>query len=146
MRTLSDVASMALKAPSFPSEPNLCSMWVRLVTDEFYGKDAFRHLFGASARISAMRFKKSPYAVPLKRGSKPDDILFRFGGNNGFGHVGIRIPGNRVAENSSVHVGEDDDEARGIRSLSHFGDWDLTVRLPTLEEWLASGKKAWKPL
>jgi hypothetical protein len=115
-------------------------MWVRLVTDAVYGKDAFRQYFGRTARISALRFKKSPYFVPLKHGSKIGDILFKTHGSGGFGHVGIRIEGNRVAENSSVHVGEYDNEARGIRTLKEFGDYDVIVRLPPLEEFLASRK------
>jgi hypothetical protein len=48
-------------------------------------------------------------------------------GSGGNGHVAIRILGNKVAENSSVHW--DGRDARGVRTLKEFGNFDMIVRL-----------------
>ncbi len=80
-----------------------------------------------------LAFKKSPYAVDVSHGSVPGDILYKGRKTSGrFGHVGIRIEGNKVAENSSSHVDPEhgDNDARGTRSLEAFGAYELIVRLP----------------
>jgi hypothetical protein len=49
--------------------------------------------------------------------------------SNPAGHVGIRVAGNRVAENSTTRVGRVQG-AKGFRTLDQFGKVDLIVRLP----------------
>jgi hypothetical protein len=110
------------------------------VVQAVYGSK-FDEFWSTSARLTGRRFKKSPYAVNLTNGSVVGDLLYKLNGSGGAGHVGIRIAGNRVAENSSVHW--DGIDARGIRTLREFGHFDLIVRLPlpTMLEILSQGVK-----
>jgi hypothetical protein len=106
-------------------------MWVREVVQSLYG-GLFNRYWKGTALLTAKAFQPSQYAVPLDNGSTIGDLLYKMHGSGGAGHVGIRIDGNRVAENSSVHWNPQDarPDARGIRRLSEFGNFDLIVRLP----------------
>jgi hypothetical protein len=126
---INTAAKHALTAPHYVTLPHCCQMWVREVLEHVY-KLKYDDYMKPTAALSALAFKNSPFAVPLKNGSAVGDILYRIHGSGGDGHVGIRIDGNRVAENSSVHWGDDED-ARGIRTLKEFGNFDLIVRLPS---------------
>jgi hypothetical protein len=126
--TLSESAKTALKAPQFVRLPHRCQQWVREVVQHVYGNRFDRYFYRVNAIGSGLAFKNSPYCVPLENGSVPGDILYKLSGSGGDGHVGIRILGNKVAENSSVHW--DGQDARGIRTLREFGNFDLIVRLP----------------
>lgn len=123
------------------SEAGMCQMWVRQQIMKTYGQAKYEKYFerfmAGSAYLTMQNFRKSKYAVPVKDGSLIGDILYKGRKTSGtHGHVGIRIAGNKVAENSSSHVDSDsgDHDARGIRSLSAYGDWELTVRLPEPSE------------
>jgi hypothetical protein len=124
---LAIAARLAVTAPGYATEPGQCQHFIREVIEAEYGLDYEEYRAG-SAKEAGKLWKKSPYAVDPKEGSIIGDILYKVNCAGKFGHVGIRIPGNRVAENSSAHVQEGD--ARGFRSLEEFGKYDLIVRLP----------------
>lgn len=103
-------------------------MWVRLVIEwvcglVFWSKNP-PDAIAACHALQALGFE-----VPKENGSVPGDLLFKLTGSGGFGHVGIRVAGNMVAENSSVHD-DDDGDARGLRTLAEFGDFDVIIRIP----------------
>lgn len=129
-RILDHDALLALTLPNFVKAPHCCQEWVRQVCQAATG-DLFDDFWGESALITAQNFESDDtLTVPLVQGSQPGDLLYKMHGSGGDGHVGIRILGNRVAENSSVHwTGRD---ARGIRPLVAFGNFDLIVRLALL--------------
>ncbi len=105
---------------------------MREIIQNIYGR-RYNEYFRPSAYETMLAFRKSPYAVPVENGSVVGDILYKGRRTSGhYGHVGIRIPGNKVAENSSSHVDPQgrDDDARGVRSLDAFGEYELIVRLP----------------
>ncbi len=128
---LCEASKLAQSGPSYVSKPHCCQMWVREVVQSVYG-GLFNRYWKGTALLTAKAFEHSQFAVPLENGSTIGDILYKMHGSGGAGHVGIRINGNRVAENSSVHWNPQDarPDARGIRRLSEFGNFDLIVRLP----------------
>jgi hypothetical protein len=131
---LAEEAQRALTAPGYETEPGYCQRFTRQVVQKVYG-GKFDKYFKSSAYETMLAFKDSPYAVPVERGSLPGDLLYKGRKTSGtHGHVGIRILGNKVAENSSAHVREmGDRDARGTRSLEAFGEFELIVRLPIIE-------------
>lgn len=92
-----------------------------------YG-DRFDEYWRDSALHTGLAFRSSPYNVPLTQGSTQGALLYKLHGSGGDGHVGIRVMGNMVAENSSVHW--DGRDARGKRTLREFGNFDVIVILP----------------
>ncbi len=122
-----DAAMKGLKARSgWPKKPHRCQEWVRLCAEQEFGTK-FDDEFDETALLSARNFKGTKYEVPLENGSQPGDLLYKMTGSGGNGHVAIRILGNKVAENSSVHW--DGRDARGVRTLKEFGNFDMIVRL-----------------
>lgn len=131
-KELDQAATKAVTAPGYPTKPGLCQMFVRLTVESIYGKRFDAVIHQGSAKEAAEAFEHDGrYVVPLDHGSVPGDLLYKKHGSGGFGHVGIRVSGNRVAENSSVHITDRGDKnARGFRTLKEFGDFDVIVRLP----------------
>lgn len=126
---LAAIAVAAVTDRSYPLEKLWCQRFVKLIVRKFAGGryDAYHK---ASAELSRQAWAKSPYAVDPRRGSVIGDILYKAGdAKNPDGHVGVRVPGNRVAENSSTGLGRVQG-AKGYRSLEQFGKVDLIVRLP----------------
>src|SRR6476660_5629063 len=130
---LAHKASEALTAKSgFEKQSGYCCRFVRQVIQAVYG-NKYDKYFKASAYETMLAFKDSPYAVKLTKGelgggSVIGDILFKGNKTSGkFGHVGIRVAGNKIAENSSAHFNEKegDHDARGTRSLQAWGDFEL---------------------
>lgn len=115
-----------LTAVGYVKKPHRCEQFVREVAQAHFVQQ-YSEFWSDTARNTGLRFKNSEYAVPLEQGSVPGDLLFKLNGSGGDGHVGIRIEGNRVAENSSVHWNGTD--ARGTRSMKEFGHFDVIVRL-----------------
>lgn len=106
-----------------------CQQFLRQNVQKMYGGryDAYHR---ATAHDSMKAWSNSEYAVDPSRGSVVGDILYKSGTKgNPSGHVGVRVPGNRVAENSSTSIGRVSG-AKGYRSLEEFGKVDLIVRLP----------------
>jgi hypothetical protein len=125
---LAAAAKDALTRAGFPRPKGLCQRFVRMTIQAIYGAKYDRY-FRGTADETMKAFQHSPYSVPPESGSIIGDILYKKGTRGQrAGHVGIRIAGNRVAENSSAHFINGD--ARGTRSLEEFGDFDLIVRLP----------------
>lgn len=126
--SLAAVARRALRAASFERRSARCQKWVRQCVQFLHGS-RFDQYHKATAELSRLAWSKSPYAVDPSHGSVVGDILYKRGTpSQPEGHVGIRVAGNRVAENSSFHW--DGHDARGTRSLAQFGKVDLIVRLP----------------
>lgn len=126
---LAQVALNATKAPGYIRMRGMCARFVREVCATYYGIGGFPpHVPDARAQYDW--FAKRGYSVPVGNGSVIGDLLYKLGSDDGeHGHVGIRIAGNKVAENSSAHGGEGGD-GRGVRTLSQFGQVDGIVRLP----------------
>lgn len=131
-KKLSDAATRAVTVKGYETQPHLCERFVRQVCQKVYGSE-FDAQWKASAAATGQAFQEDgQFVVPLTAGSVPGDLLFKLQGSGGDGHVGIRVLGNRVAENSSVHWNSQapHPDARGFRSLKEFGHYDLIVRLP----------------
>jgi hypothetical protein len=104
-----------------------CAGWVREVVERVHPA-IFHHPRGLDARAAFEWYVAKGLLIPRRRGSVPGDLLFKVGGGHGLhGHVGVRIAGNVVAENSSVH-GIGDDDARGVRSLKAYGASYMIIR------------------
>lgn len=129
---LANAAQGALAAQGFESQSGYCMRFVRQVIQSIYGAK-YDDYFKPSAYESMLAFRARHDLIhnPVD-GSVIGDILFKGIKTSGkFGHVGIRIAGNLVAENSSAHTSEHDREARGTRTLEAFGAYELIVRLPS---------------
>jgi hypothetical protein len=141
-QTLADAATAAVTdnhltndMPKDPGvkAPGMCSAFVRRVVRKVYGSK-FDHLFGKSARVSGKNFQSTSFARPYggPASLQVGDLLFKLDGSKGFGHVGIFVGPQGVAENSSTKVGRVSG-AKGYRSVQDFGKpdkIDLIVRLP----------------
>ena len=107
----------------------MCQRWTRERYEQVYGNEFDSHQ-KATAEKARRSWLGTPYAVHPSHGSMVGDILYKKGtGANPSGHVGIRIPGNRVAENGTRRTGRTRGGI-GIVSLEEFGAVDLIVRLP----------------
>jgi hypothetical protein len=128
--------------------PLYCQRWVRECVQEVYGGD-YDEFWAGSAKATARRFLAAAKANTLPTGVKVietsdpfdtqlGDLLYRLSGSGGFGHVGIRIGGNKVAENSVTKFGRTKG-AIGWRHLlvcqapvetGWWGSIEVVVRLP----------------
>jgi hypothetical protein len=122
-------AAKAVTDRAFTATPSQCQKFVRQVYESTDGLlyEPFRASTAEGARVG---WSGSRFAVASERGSTVGDILYKKGTkSNPAGHVGIRVAGNRVAENSTTRVGRVQG-AKGFRTLDQFGKIDLIVRLP----------------
>lgn len=111
----------------------MCQKAVRETVQREYG-GKFDAYHKGTARESMNAWKNSPYAVNPKSGSLPGDILYKAPTRAvPAGHVGIRVSGNKVAENSSTRLGRVRG-AYGYRSIESFGTVALIVRLPSAKK------------
>jgi hypothetical protein len=118
-------ATKALTAGGFETEPGFCLRWVRQVQQHEFGEEAWPVPRGLSAAQAYDWLDEHGLIQPIERGTLPGDIVFFVGFEHGkAGHVAIRIWRNLYAENSSVHWGGDDHDARGTRPLH-------SIRWPT---------------
>jgi hypothetical protein len=125
---LAAVALEALRAEGFVSERGMCQKFVRQCVQHVYGQK-FNAYHQGDAESSRRAWLSSRYAINPREGSKIGDILYkRASSYSPHGHVGIRIAGNLVAENSTVHSGGFG--GRGTRSIVEFGEIATIVRLP----------------
>lgn len=133
MSKLADVALARMKSGMGEREPGYCQRWVRQCCQFIYG-GKYNRWWQASAKDTATQFLNHPpegvIVLKTNRVSKTrlGDLLYCTEGHGGFGHVGIRIPGNRVAENS-VRKADRTHGAIGTCPLADFG-FDVVVRLP----------------
>jgi len=115
---LAQAAQAALTAPGFETEPGFCLRFVREVYQHHYGRDAWKVPQGLDARQAMHWLLADGEAEPNAGFGEIGSILFYEGPGHGLhGHVAIRIPGNRVAENSIVHH----PDGRGTRDLRLLG-------------------------
>ena len=134
-KKLAAKAAEALTEPGFESRAGYCQRFVRQLVQAVYGAKYDKH-FAASAAETMENFRKAGLAVKYDAalpggGSELGDLLYKGTRTSGkFGHVAVRVAGNKAAENSSSHVSEKDREARGTRSLAAYGAWEYSVRLP----------------
>ncbi len=140
-RSLSALATRRAADGIGPQQESMCQMWVRLTVQALYGSQWDRWLWRnvngkGSASISGRAFRQGYEAGELPddatvilssrvQDTQLGDILYRV--TDGFGHVSIRVEGNRVAENSTVHSGPHG--AVGFRPLSAVS-FNTIVRLP----------------
>ncbi|MCC7494466.1 MAG: hypothetical protein IT204_19065 [Fimbriimonadaceae bacterium] len=139
--TLATRADARIAAHAEPTGPSWCQRWVRLTVESLYGKLYEAMLHQASARAAGLAFLNAHREGALPKGviviPNPDvkdtrvgDLLYKLGPRKSSpGHVGIRVKGNRVAENSSTRIGRVY-RALGYRSLAQYGRIDVAVRLP----------------
>ncbi len=80
---------------------------------------------GLDAKQAARWFKRKGFAVDPER-TLPGDLFFWLDGAHG--HVAMRVKGNKIAENSSVHSHAGSD-ARGVRRLGDLRPVDVVIRL-----------------
>lgn len=128
---LAKAAERGINDRSKPRRKGMCQMFARLCVEDVYGLLYDKYIHKGTAEAARRSMIKAGFSVPLSNGSAVGDILYKQGTpGQPEGHVGIRIPGNRVAENSSVHWSAKNG-ARGVRSLKDFGRVDTIIRLPT---------------
>jgi len=129
-----DLASHAVFAVSnggFERGKQYCLRWVREVVENKTRKP-WSVPRGSDAWEAAQELTKQGLSVPAIRGSKIGDVLFQKPTpRNPHGHVGVRVAGNRVAENWSGHWRADRPDSRGFRTLEEFGRVDCIIRLGT---------------
>jgi len=127
---LAEAAVLAIQDPRFEDQPGYCQKFVRQVIQKVYG-DKFDRYALASAKDSAQAWLGSPYAIRTSdlADTQIGDILYKQHTSGRFGHVGIRVAGNLVAENSSTFRGRLAG-AKGFRTLEQYGAFDVVVRLP----------------
>jgi hypothetical protein len=107
----------------------MCQKFIRETVQSLYG-GKFNHFHRGTAELSRRAWLESGYALDPSRGSVIGDILYKAPtARVPAGHVGIRIKGNKVVENSSTRLGRFRG-AYGIRSLEEFGTVKTIVRLP----------------
>ena len=146
-------AVLALRNPSFESEPGYCERFARQVFESVYPEHAEVTVnFLASARSSATAFIDTKYCVVDRVGGmilpteserlvQAGDYLYKCIRTSGVsGHVGIAFhqptaDGGSiicVAENSSYHENPDAtgnvNGAKGYRNLDDFGPYEVLVR------------------
>ena len=122
-------AQASMSSNKYTKRPGLCAQHIRKIlwasVPEKYRPPVIR-----TAWLQFLWFKARGYSVPVESGSVPGDILYKKPTiTNPAGHVGIRVPGNFVAENSTYHYKRTRD-ARGYRNVTEFGRIDGIVRLP----------------
>lgn len=126
--TLAATAVSAVTDPAFERRGSYCQRFLRQVIQKAHGAryDAFHK---GTAEASRKAWIRAGYAVPVKNGSVVGDILYKRATNAvPEGHVGIRVSGNRVAENSTTGIGRVQG-AKGFRTLEEFGEVQTIVRL-----------------
>jgi hypothetical protein len=131
---IAQAALGALTASGYPVTNNLCQKFARMVVQKVVGHQFDAVLQKASAKEAALSLYHAGIAFPksqlaAKGGLQAGDLLYKTVGSGGFGHVGIYIGDNKVAENSSVHwKASGGRDARGVRTLAAFGDFQYVAR------------------
>lgn len=125
---------LRLTAPNGVRESGYCERFIHL-TYLFPFPELGDEFHDHSALLSAKKWEDSPFVVDDPTHSLPGDLLYWTHGHGEFGHVGGRIYGNWLAENSVVHW--DGSDARGVRSLLELKQPDMVVRLTaeTVRNW-----------
>jgi hypothetical protein len=122
-------ANRTIKHAGTDSTSGMCQKAVRETIQHEYG-DIYDAYHKGRAEASRRAWIRGGFAVDPEHGSVVGDILYKAPTRNvPAGHVGIRVAGNKVAENSSTSVGRVRG-AYGFRTLEEFGAIKTIVRLP----------------
>ncbi len=124
---LIDQTAAALIAPNGVRAPGQCWRFQRLNIEEL---ELLSPGPGLDAKSAGRWYKKRGLAIDPKNGTKPGDLYFWLDGEHG--HVALRIQGNKLAENSSVHSTNGSD-ARGLRRLRDVRPPDIVIRFPEVK-------------
>ena len=126
--TLAAAAVSAVTNPAFERRGGYCQRVVRQVVQGAHG-NRYDRFHKATAEASRKAWIAGGYAVSPQNGSVIGDILYKAATRDvPEGHVGIRVAGNRVAENSTTSLGRLQG-AKGFRTLEEFGSVKTIVRL-----------------
>jgi hypothetical protein len=108
--------------------PGYCSRWVRQVVEKLY-PGIYDGLFAGSANETGLNFEHAGYGQPAANAGtiQIGDILVKEFAP--FGHIGIYVGEQGVAENSSTRIGRVLG-AKGYRTLAQWGRPAIVVRLP----------------
>jgi hypothetical protein len=128
--TFAVAAENAVYDDDFVRTSRMCQRFVRQVRQSLTG-ERYNRFDKSTAHLTAKALEKSVYIVESVHGSVPGDFFYWYGTvDQPSGHAAIRVYGNRIAENSFVHVGRGNDGAKGFRKLSEIRAPDLIVRYP----------------
>lgn len=121
-----EAAARALKAKDGTKEPGMCWRFCRLGIVEALGLSTPGA--GKDAKGAAAWYQARGFAVDCDgwKNSLPGDLVFWLHGKHG--HVALRVLGNQIAENSTVHSTKGSD-ARGTRALKECQPPDVVIRL-----------------
>lgn len=125
---LGTAAKLAPSDPQVEYKSGFCQRAVRQLIAKLYKSRFAAFNKGASAIEAAKNWEKSPFAVDPRRGSVVGDIMYWTQGHGPHGHVGIRVPGNKVFSNTTLSPSARN--AKCLLPLAAFGEPDLLVRLP----------------
>jgi hypothetical protein len=118
LETLALQAELATHEAGFETEAGMCLRFVRQVAQSAFGEAAWPVPRGSDAKDALEWFTARGALLGKSNLGTPGCLLFWVGPGHGkHGHVAIRIPGNRFAENSSLHIGRGDADARGVRQM-----------------------------
>lgn len=135
MNIIAEQALRGLKSDVFPSTRGMCQKFARISVQSAIGHGYDGVLQKASAKEAALSLRAAGLARDYVQGQilQPGDLLYKTIGSGGFGHVGVYVGNNQVAENSSYHVRNGGSDARGIRTLEQFGAFQIVARFPAKE-------------
>jgi|GEM_PF-5410248 len=133
---LANAAKQAVYEGAFELSKGYCSRFCRQVTESVYG-DKYSDLFGGSAIDTGERFSS---ANMVTSNAEVGDFLIKMG--KPFGHIGIYVGDNKVAENSSTRIGRIRG-ALGFRSLEQYGAYQVTGRIQEEQVYNKLFFKAW---
>lgn len=124
-------AKHALEASDgYEAEAGYCWKWTREVLRNAGVPPSMIPPIGVDAAGAAAWYQANHPDTVCSNGTVPGDVCFFLGQRHGpHGHVGIRIPGNLLAENSTYHAPEGQEDGRGTRELSTVGFVSVAVRL-----------------
>lgn len=83
---------------------------------------------GVDAKGAAQWYRKNHPELIARNGSVPGDVLFYEIGHGEHGHVGFRVPRNRLNENSLAHKAANPKDGRGTRRLDRVGTPTMVLR------------------
>ena len=132
-KKLADVALKRATEGKGERKPGYCQRWARQCVQAALGSRYDAWWRGEADETAAAFLTNPPPGAQVIRSrsvskTRLGDLLYCTTGHGGQGHVGIRVLGNRVAENSVRKSGRTHG-AIGFCPLGEFG-FDVIVRLP----------------
>lgn len=120
----------AVTAPEgFEKRAGQCKRFIRQICEQAGVPDALCPPPVLDAKQCAEWYREKHPELCHENGSVPGDILFWEEGHGPHGHVGARVPKNMLAENSTAHAPQDEEDGRGYRFLKRLGEPSLIVRV-----------------